>query len=66
MQNLREFYLGEGKLLKEDVMKLMGSFLKMMRGMPNVAVLQEPIFVVGDIHGQYYDLVHMFEKAIDG
>ena len=28
--------------------------------------MKEPIFVIGDIHGQYYDLIHMFEKAIDG
>lgn len=25
----------------------------------------EPIVVVGDLHGQYYDLIHMLEKAGD-
>lgn len=31
-----------------------------------MAYLNEPVFIVGDIHGQYFDMIHMFEKAIDG
>jgi hypothetical protein len=26
-------------------------------------MLEEPIVIVGDLHGQYYDLNHMLEKA---
>jgi serine/threonine-protein phosphatase 2B catalytic subunit len=30
---------------------------------PNLVKVQEPIVMVGDLHGQYYDLNHMLEKA---
>ena len=30
---------------------------------PNLIKIAEPIVMVGDLHGQYYDLVHMLEKA---
>ena len=30
---------------------------------PNLCNIEEPIVIVGDIHGQYYDLCHMLDKA---
>ena len=34
-----------------------------MRKEPNVLQVNEPVVVVGDIHGQFYDLMHMIEKV---
>ena len=30
-----------------------------------MARIGEPIVIVGDLHGQFYDLVHMLDKAGD-
>ena len=27
--------------------------------------IEEPVVIVGDVHGQYYDVCHMLEKAGD-
>ena len=27
--------------------------------------IKEPVIIVGDIHGQFYDMIHMFEKVVD-
>ena len=32
---------------------------------PNLVRVGEPIVIVGDLHGQLYDLIHMLEKAGD-
>jgi serine/threonine-protein phosphatase 2B catalytic subunit len=31
----------------------------------NTVKVAEPIVIVGDLHGQFYDLIHMLEKAGD-
>jgi len=31
----------------------------------NLLKVQEPVIIIGDIHGQYYDMIHMFEKVVD-
>lgn len=37
----------------------------MIESEPNITRMQEPVIIVGDIHGQFYDLIHMFEKVVD-
>jgi hypothetical protein len=31
----------------------------------NMLRVQEPVIIIGDIHGQFYDMIHMFEKVVD-
>lgn len=37
--------------------------LNVLKQEPNLAQIDEPICVVGDIHGQYFDLLNMISKA---
>lgn len=32
---------------------------------PNVIYINEPVFIFGDIHGQFYDLVNMLKGRMD-
>ncbi len=66
MDVLRKYLQGEGHIEKKDLLRLFTLVTRMHKKDPNVATMQEPIFVIGDTHGQFYDMIHMFEKAIDG
>lgn len=50
-------------MLKHQVMKILKKGLDILKNEPNLIKISEPVVVVGDIHGQYYDLVHMLNKA---
>eukprot|EP01017_Pseudomicrothorax_dubius_P035535 TRINITY_DN4990_c0_g1_i1.p1 TRINITY_DN4990_c0_g1~~TRINITY_DN4990_c0_g1_i1.p1 ORF type:complete len:491 (-),score=141.73 TRINITY_DN4990_c0_g1_i1:204-1676(-) len=51
----------EGRLSKVDLIRLINDAVKIFRSEGNVVQLQDPLTVVGDIHGQYYDLVKIME-----
>ena len=65
----------EGQLTKEQVIKLLQDSIKLLSKIesidtctekePNCVKLGEPIVIVGDLHGQFHDLIHMIEKAGD-
>lgn len=44
-------------------MKIIKKGIDILKNEPNLIKISEPVVVVGDIHGQYYDLVHMLNKA---
>jgi len=51
----------EGRIAKEDLIKLINDTNKIFKNEGNLLYLQDPLSVVGDIHGQYYDAIKILE-----
>ena len=62
---LRTHLTREGKLSKSDFLELITLFKIQVKSEPNILKIQDPITVVGDIHGQYYDLLKLIEIGDD-
>jgi len=62
---LRKHLLIEGTVTKECLMHLLKEVTAVFHAEANLIKLKEPCVIIGDIHGQYYDMIHMFEKVID-
>ncbi len=48
--------------VEEIISKILACRLKLLGREPNMVRIQGDASVIGDIHGQFYDLVHMYEK----
>jgi len=55
----------EGRILKDDFVTIIKETIDKFKSEPNLLEWDEPVVIVGDIHGQYYDLWHLLEKAGD-
>lgn len=64
-KTLKAHVLSEGRISKVDAIQLARQAGDVMMKEPNVLQVQEPVVVVGDIHGQFYDLMHMLDKIGD-
>eukprot|EP01117_Protostelium_nocturnum_P001912 TRINITY_DN124_c0_g2_i1.p1 TRINITY_DN124_c0_g2~~TRINITY_DN124_c0_g2_i1.p1 ORF type:complete len:530 (-),score=169.65 TRINITY_DN124_c0_g2_i1:52-1641(-) len=63
LPNFKAHLIAEGKLTKEDVIKLLGKVTEILALEPNVIHLVEhpAVTVCGDTHGQLYDVMKLFE-----
>jgi len=62
---LRTFLSDGGQISKECINVILTEASKVFQNEPNLMHVKEPVVIIGDIHGQYYDMIHMFEKVID-
>ncbi|MEN2499440.1 MAG: Serine/threonine-protein phosphatase 6 catalytic subunit [Marteilia pararefringens] len=65
MMNEPQFWLSaliKNRYLNEmQVFELCRRVKSILVKLPNVMSVQSPCFIVGDIHGQFYDLLRLFE-----
>eukprot|EP00388_Colpodella_angusta_P004309 GDKJ01014310.1.p1 GENE.GDKJ01014310.1~~GDKJ01014310.1.p1 ORF type:complete len:574 (-),score=112.39 GDKJ01014310.1:391-2112(-) len=60
-KQLKNHLAREGRLTKEQVLKLIKCTKAITSQEPNMLPIADPVTVVGDIHGQYYDLCRLLE-----
>ncbi|KAJ7080590.1 Metallo-dependent phosphatase-like protein [Mycena belliarum] len=58
---LRDHFFREGRLTEEHAMYILEHATKLLTTEPNMVEVQGPVTICGDIHGQYYDLMKLFE-----
>ncbi|KAM5543824.1 hypothetical protein V8D89_002441 [Ganoderma adspersum] len=58
---LREHFFNEGRLSHDQAMFILDQATDLMTREPNLVQVGGPVTVCGDIHGQYYDLMKIFE-----
>ncbi|KAJ7434518.1 Metallo-dependent phosphatase-like protein [Mycena galericulata] len=58
---LRDHFFREGRLTEEHAMYILEHATKLLSKEPNMVEVQGPVTICGDIHGQYYDLMKLFD-----
>ena len=60
-KELKNHLIKEGFLTKSDIIEIINLYKDIIKNEPNIIKLKDPLTVVGDLHGQFYDLMKCLE-----
>ncbi|KAF9531411.1 serine/threonine-protein phosphatase 2B catalytic subunit [Crepidotus variabilis] len=58
---LKNHFFNEGRVSEEQALYILEQATNVLSREPNMVSVKSPVTICGDIHGQYYDLMKMFE-----